>query len=174
MGMFDDRLEDRCGSQLAIGAERMRTLVDTPAVVAAAFDLVDRFPQILADFAGPQVAGLPIEAELPRLAESVRPQLRPRARRLDEWIILRNAVILARIGMIDVDANDAGEEVADVLPGLELVGNAAAVAARKVKVAVLSKRQAARVVPPGGPFEDHLFSFGVAAPGALFANLQPR
>src|SRR5262245_60927269 len=173
MRMFDDRLENRRGSLFAIGTEGMRTFVDAPAVIAATFDFVDRFPQILADFARPEVAGLPIKTELPRLTESIRPQLRPRARRLDQRVVLWNAVIAAGIRMIDVDANDAGEEVANVLSGLELVGNAAAVAARKVKVSVLSKRQAAGVVSAGRPFENHLFRFGVAAPGALFADLKP-
>src|SRR5262245_19941390 len=172
MRMFDDRLENRRGTLFAIGTEGMRTFVDAPAVVAATFDLVDRLPQILADFAGPEVAGLPVKAELPSLAETVRPQLRPRARHLDQRVILRNAVIAACIRMIDVDTNDAGEQVADILPGLELVGNAAAVTARQIKISVLSKRQAARVVPPGRPFENHLFSPGVAAPGAFFADLK--
>src|SRR5689334_12428835 len=97
MRMFNNRLENRRGALLAIGTERMRALVDAPAVVSAAFDSVDRFPQILADLAGPEVAGLPVEAELPRLPKPVRPQLRPCACRPGEGIVLRNAVISAWI-----------------------------------------------------------------------------
>ena len=49
----------------------MRAFHDGPAVVAAFFDLVDHLPQILADFAAPEIAGLAVEAEAPQLPQAV-------------------------------------------------------------------------------------------------------
>ncbi len=59
--------------------EAVRSLEELPAVVpaAAAGRLeVDLFPEILPDIANPHVTGLAVEAELPRVAQPVRPDLR--------------------------------------------------------------------------------------------------
>ena len=54
---------------------------DAPAVIAAALDQLDHFPEILADIADPGLAGVGIEAEPPRIAKAVGPDFGPRARR---------------------------------------------------------------------------------------------
>src|SRR5262249_26793967 len=126
----------------------------------------------LPDLAGPEIAGLSIEGELPRLAKSVRPQFGPRALRFDERVVLWNIVVLARFQMVDVNANNAREKVADVLTGLQFVGDTAPVAAREIQITVLAKRETTGVVPAGRPFEDHLLGLRVAAPGALLADLK--
>src|SRR5690242_13058970 len=103
MRMLDDRLEDRRRSQLALRPKRMRGFAHAPAVVAAALDSQNRFPQILADFAGPQIAAFGIEAELPRLPQAIGPDLGPRSGQADKGIVFRNAVRPAVGWMIDVD-----------------------------------------------------------------------
>ena len=59
------------GPFFAFGPERVSRPPDAPAVVAALLDLVDHLPQVLADFAGPQLAGLAVEAEPPHLPQAI-------------------------------------------------------------------------------------------------------
>src|SRR5262249_44437496 len=73
--VLDNGLEDWRRPFLAFGPERVASLADAPAVVTALLDEVHRLPQILPDFAGPQIAGCGIEADLPRLANAVAPDL---------------------------------------------------------------------------------------------------
>src|SRR5262249_55110169 len=134
--VLDDRRDDRRRPFLAQRAERVTALHDAPAVVAALLDAVDRFPEVLADLAGPQIAGGAVEAVLPRLPQAVRIHLRPRALHGDERVVLRDGVLPAAFLMIDVDAQDRAEQVAEVLPRLQAVGDAAAVAGAEVEEAV--------------------------------------
>src|SRR5262245_21005994 len=71
--VFDDRRQDRRRPFLAFGPEWVCSLLNAPAVVPAFFNLVDHLPQVLAHLACPQVAGLTVEAVLPRLPEPVGP-----------------------------------------------------------------------------------------------------
>src|SRR5262249_48880428 len=71
MGVLDDRFKNRSWPLGAIRAKRVATLVDAPAVVAALLDEVNAFPQILPNLSGPKVAGSPVKAESPSLAETV-------------------------------------------------------------------------------------------------------
>src|SRR5437016_4503758 len=104
MAVLDDRLQDRRRPLLALGAKRMAAFHDAPAVVAAFFDLVDRFPQILADLAGPQIAGRGVEADLPRLPDAIRPDLAARPLMIGKRIVGGNAVVPGGVGPVDVDA----------------------------------------------------------------------
>ena len=53
-----------------LGLERMEPFLDAPAVVAAVLDPVDHLPEVLADVAGPELAGLAVEAELPDVPQA--------------------------------------------------------------------------------------------------------
>ena len=61
--------------------------------------------------------------------------------------------------MINIQPQDRTEQIADVLTGLQSVGDAAAIARREVKHSVRPEPQAASVVSAGGPFEDQLLGF---------------
>ena len=65
---------------------------------------------------------------------------------------------LSPLGLIDVDPQDRAEQVVDLLAGLQLVGDAAAVAGDEIEIAVRAEPDAAAVVPAGGPLEDHLLA----------------
>ena len=83
---------------------------------------MDRFPELPAHVPHEQLAGLTIEAHPPGVAEAVGPHLRPSPRHPDEGIIPGDGVVLARVLVIDVDPQDGGEQVGDVLPRVERVG----------------------------------------------------
>src|SRR5204863_7017477 len=76
--VLDDRGQDRRRPGLAFRAERVCPFLHAPAVVAALLDAVDHLPQVLPDFARPQIAGRGVEADLPALADAVGVNLRPR------------------------------------------------------------------------------------------------
>src|ERR1051326_869611 len=156
--LFDDWFDDGRGTLLAFRTEGVRAFHDAPAVVAAFFDLVDVLPEILADVATPQVAVLGVKAERPRLAQAVRPDLAASALGLHKGIVLGDAVRLVLGGMIDVDAENRGKDVADVLTGFKLVGDAAAVAAADIEEPIRPELEAATVVAARGPLEDDLFA----------------
>src|SRR5262249_31697124 len=55
VAVFDDRNQDRRRPARPLRPERVAAFQHAPAVVAAALDAVNLFPQVLADVAGPQV-----------------------------------------------------------------------------------------------------------------------
>ncbi len=120
VGIFGHRRRNRRGGiGLLARMERVSRFHDAPAVVAAVFDQVDHFPEVLADVARPQIAGLAIEGELPDVAQADAVDLgRPVGviRRAAHWVVLGNAVFFAVGGMIDVDAEDRGEPIARIWP----------------------------------------------------------
>ena len=87
VGMVDRRRQDRRGPAPALGADGLAALEDAPAVVAAALDAVDQLPQLPADVADPEVAGRPVEAHPPGVAQAVGPDLGPGAGELDERVV---------------------------------------------------------------------------------------
>src|SRR5262249_44337558 len=145
----------------------MTALVDAPAVVAAALDHMDHFPQVLAHVADPEVSGRAVQTHAPGIAQTESPQLRARPLNLEERIVLGHGIALARIGTIDVNPQDARAEVAQVLSGQIAVGIAGAVAGREVKAAIESEDQVAAVVAVRLPFEDELAGRGIAAARGL-------
>ena len=94
----------------ALGAERVQALAPVPAVVAALLDEVDLLVQVLADVAGPELAGLAVERHPPDVAQAIGLDLRPRVLRADERVVLRDGVVLAVVLVIDVDAQDLAEQ----------------------------------------------------------------
>src|SRR5262249_18593789 len=141
--VFDDRHEDRRRPPFALGPERVAAFQHAPAVVAATLNAVDLLPQILADVAGPQVAGSAVKAHLPRLAQPVGPDLGVGALAIDEGVVLGDAVVLARVGVIDVDAEDLAPQGTEILPRQVLVSDATGVTGGNVQAAVGTELQAA-------------------------------
>src|SRR5262249_28495498 len=74
---------------------------------------------------------------------------------------------------IDVDAQNGGEVIADVLTGLELVGDAGTVAGADVKEPIGTEAEAAGVVATRGPFEDDLLRSGIGL-GRVAFGLEAR
>src|SRR4051812_1322661 len=125
----------------------MRSLEDAPAVVAAAAAAsrleIDLFPCVLADVRDEEVAGQPIEAETPRVAQAEGPDLRSRrAGRAGEGIRGRNHIAVAA----HVEPKDLSAQVREGLSGLERVAAAAAVADGEVQVTVGAERDLAGVM----------------------------
>ena len=99
--VFHDRL-DVLRARRA-GLEMMRAFADAPAVVAALDDQVHFLPQILADIADPQRAGLPVKAVTPRIAQAVGVNFLARAalahvRLVHKRIVARDAVLQVPAG----------------------------------------------------------------------------
>ena len=153
VGVVDRRREDGGGPAPGLGADRLPPLHDAPAVVAPPFDPVDELPHLPADVAHPEVARLAVEAHLPGVPEAERPDLGARPAQVAEGVVGGDGVGLPRVGVVHVDPEDGGEEVADVLAGVEGVGRgrAGGVAGRDVEEAVGAELQAAPVVPAGEP-----------------------
>src|SRR5262249_52886105 len=95
-------------------------------------------------------------------AQAERPQLAAGALRLQEGVVLRDGVALALVGMIDVEADDAGVEIAYVLAGVVRVGVGRAVARGEVEHAVGAEAEVAAVVAVGLVLEDQLLRREVA------------
>ncbi len=163
MGVCLRRRQDRRRPSPAFDVHRLRALHHAPAVVAPALDLVDHLPQFPADVADPEVAGGVVDAHPPRVAEAERPDLGTHAGDSDERIIGRDAIRLARLGMIDVDAEDAREQVGAVLAGVERIGRRGpgAVAGGEIQAPVVAEVQAAAVVAARPEPQDHLLALRV-------------
>ena len=99
--------EDRRRPDL-LRLDRLRPLHRGPAVVAALLDPVDRLPQLPADVADEQLAGLAVEAHPPGVAEAVGPHFRPGLLHADERVVLRDGVVLALVLVVHVDPQDGG------------------------------------------------------------------
>src|SRR5690349_21715253 len=77
--------------------------------------------------------------------------------RVDKWVVLRDAVRFAGRRIVHVDAQQLGENAAEILTDVELVGNAGAVAGDNVKIAIGAELQTAAVMAAAGPLEDDFF-----------------
>src|SRR4030095_5641739 len=105
-------------------------------IVASLLDPVNHLPQVLADFAAPQVTARAVEAVPPELPQAIGPRFRPRACRADKWIVFGNAVALAGLGMIDIEPEELAVNARQVLADLQLVGDTRAVAGGQIEHAV--------------------------------------
>src|SRR5439155_7220287 len=118
---------------VAPGGITVQALHDVPAEVrtakAARPHAVDLLVAVLPDVADPQVAGLPVETEAPRVAQPIRPDLRPVARLAGERVVGRDPVWLGRPGIgAHVDAQELAEQGVEALPVALRIAAGAAVA----------------------------------------------
>src|SRR5690606_35669709 len=87
-----DRVEPRAAS----GLHAPRALGQRPGIIARTLDAIDLFDAIFADVAVPQLAGLAIEREPPRIAQAERPHL-GRTTVAHERVVVRNRVGLRAV-----------------------------------------------------------------------------
>ena len=141
-----------------------RALHDVPPEVEAPdpgprdVDLLDRS---LPDVADPEVAGRPVEADAPRIAQTGQPDLRAGFTVLScEWVVDREVVGGLGAGVdVDIEAEHLGQERVEMPPGVERIASATAVSGRDVQEPVRPEREAAAVVvaePIGHLQHDHL------------------
>ena len=72
---------------------------------------IDLLPRTLADVADPQIARRPDEAEAPRIAQAVEPDLGPGTGRSDERVVRRDGIWRsARRPDVDIDPQDLAEK----------------------------------------------------------------
>ena len=142
---------------------RLRALHHAPAVIAPALDPVDHLPEFPPDIADPQVAGRPVDAHPPGIAQAERPDLGPNTGGLHERIIGRDAVALAGLGVIDVDPQDARKQVGTILPGQLAVRRRriGSITRGNVKISVITKIQASSVMSARPESDQHLFTLGI-------------
>src|ERR1051325_9198604 len=128
VAVFEDG-HGQAGGGAAHGVVTVEAFHDGPAVVLAAGAAggleVDFFVDVLADVADPEVAGLAVEGEAPRVAQAVRPDLPARGEGVARGDGIRRPV--------DVDAEDLAEELVEVLSAVGGGAGAAAVAAAGVE-----------------------------------------
>ena len=175
--MRDQRRQDGCRPAQAVRAHVLfAAFGDAPAVIAAALDAIDHLPQFPADIARVEFAGLRIEAQPPRIAQSVGPHFAARVGRGDKRIVLGNAIRQARLGTVHVDAEHARQALAEILPANEAVGRVrrTAVARADVEHAVRAEAEVAAVMSPGEPTENHLAARDVHLRRIRFVDTEPH
>ena len=172
---FDGR-QDRCRPVFPVGMDRLRPLHDTPAIVAAAFDAIDHFPEFPTHVSGPKITRLLVKTHAPGIAESVGPNLRARPWQIAEGIVCRDSIFLAFIRVVHVDAKNRGKEIAGVLAGLQRIGRirAPAVAGRNVEVAVRTELQATAIVAARQPRDEDNFAGWIHARRIALGDRKPR
>src|SRR6185436_7368469 len=100
--MLDGGRNRRSGTELAIEIKRMAPFINTPSVVLTAPDEVRALPKILAVITDPDVAGFPVNAHAPGIAQPISPNLGPRIRPADKRIVFRDRIRAAAFRVIDV------------------------------------------------------------------------
>jgi hypothetical protein len=130
-----------------VAVELVRALHQVPAEVGAGQlverDPVDLLPRVLADVGEPEVPGLAVEREPPRVAQPVGDDLPRGVVDVEEGVVGRDPVGL---GGQRVDPQQRPERRGQVLAGLERVAAAAPVAEAEVEPAVRPDLDVAPVV----------------------------
>jgi hypothetical protein len=163
MGMIDNRGQDRTRSTLPLGMNRLPAFHDAPAIIPTTLNTMDQLPELPAHIARPQVTVGSVEAHFPGVAQTKRPDLGPRSLDMDEGIVGGNGVGSRRVGMVNIDPQNRGEEIAQVLAGALRVwrGGAGAVSRGDIEIPIGSKGQAAAVVPSSEPSEQNRLALGL-------------
>src|SRR2546425_8296951 len=107
MAMFDGGENDRRRPELAVEIKRMAAFIDAPTVVFTAPHQVRRFPKVLPVIADPDLTGLFVNRQSPRVAQPVSPIFRSRIFQSDEWIVLGHRVTLRALRVINVNSKYA-------------------------------------------------------------------
>ena len=141
---------------LAVGIHRLAALHDAPAIVAAALHLVDHLHAFPTDIAHPQVAFHAIETHSPRITHAVGPHFAAGSWHFHKGIIRRDAIRAAFVLGIHINTQNAAEQIADVLAGLQAIGRAGrgGVAGRNIQHAVQPEAQATAVMATADPGDD--------------------
>jgi hypothetical protein len=126
---------------------------------------VDLFVPVLSDVGDPEVAGVAVERETPRVPETVGPDLRTGARGVDERIAGRDPD--AAGVALDVETQDLAEEGVGVLAVALRVAARPAIAEAEIEIGVGAEDELAAVVIRErlGLFEQHDLARGVGDVG---------
>ncbi len=175
MRQLDQWREDRRRPDL-LGLDGLRPLHRGPAVVAALLDAVDHLPQLPADVADEQFAGLAVEAHPPGVAQAVGPDLRPRVLHADEGVVLGDRVVLAFVLMVHVDTQNGRKQIGDILSRVERVGRiwVGRVAGGNVEHAVGAEVKIAAVVPALQEGQENLLTRWINARRVSRGDGEPR
>ena len=101
--------------QLRIRVESVKpklvlAFTQVPAVVAAKFDDVDLFPDILPYIGNPEQTGFSIKRHSPWITKSPGEDfLTAQSRLTFERIVCRNGVLLVAFGFVDIDSQDRAQ-----------------------------------------------------------------
>src|SRR5262249_24969044 len=91
----------------------------------------------------------------------------------DEGVVLGNGVILAFVLLVDIDAEDLGQQSLEVLAVFERIVGRAAVPQGNVKIAIRTEADGAAVVVPERPLldaEQHLIGGGIGTIRIVLAD----
>src|SRR2546428_13883168 len=117
-------------------------LHEAPAVVLAPRARgrleVHLLPLVLTDVGDEEIPELPVEAEPPRVAETERPDLGPRARRAPEGVRCRDRV---GSGAGHVDAEERAEELTEILGAAAGIAHTAPITHANIEEAVPPQRE---------------------------------
>ena len=168
MMVLDGRLDQRRRRLLAAREKRMAAFHDAPAGVVPLLHKIRLFPQILAVLARARDARSSCRGTCATDCGSRATRFRAGRRHIDERIVLGDRIRLARLGMIDIDAQHLGQQRRHVLADDVGVGIGGAVAGGDVEHAVVAEDRGAAVMAVGGDFDDGFFRAGddvVGRPG---------
>ena len=162
VGVDDEGWGDGGEGAEGVGFDRLGGFGDAPAVVAAGFDEADHFPEFPADVTTPEAAG-GVEGDFPGVAEAEGVDFRADVGFAEEGVVGGDGVGEAGGGVVDVEAEDGGEEVGVVLTGVAGVGRRGdfGVAGGEVEFGVGAELEVGAVVTAGEPCEEDFFGGGV-------------
>src|SRR5688572_5651391 len=98
MMVFDGRLGIEVRPALALQIERRAALHDAPAVIVALLDEESLLVEVLPVLSAPDVAGLGVGGDSPRIAQAERPDFRAGVFQRGERVVPGNAVMQASRG----------------------------------------------------------------------------
>ena len=150
MRVINDRRQDGCWTTSPFGMRRLVSFHHGPAIIAPPFNPIEHLPAFPADIADPQIAGLAIETHPPGISQSIRPNFAPRPGAAHEGIFGRNSIVFAVVRLIDIDSQDRGQQVTEILTRLENIRGIRRprITRRNIQVTVRAKLQRAAIVPP--------------------------
>ena len=160
MRQGDVRGPDRRGSPLGVGPYVAGAFFDRPAIITAGTNPVNHFPSFPADIPDPQIAGRRVKTHPPRVAKPIGINLGPSAVQVDERVIRRDRIAASLVGVIDVDSQNRGVDIADILAVIEHVGRIGRgdITRRDVEHPVVAEGDRAAVVAARVKLQDRQFA----------------
>ena len=174
--MVFHRRNDRRRTDRHFGTQRRPAFHHRPAAVAPATQLVNHLPRFPAVVRDEHIAALGIDAELPRVPQSVGPNLRPRSRPIHEWVVGWNRVWLLDGSSIHIQSQHGTQEIVHRLAGRQSVRRVRprAVAGGNVQVAVPVEFQATGIMTTRWPCNDDALAVGHRLVRGLAVKRKPR
>src|SRR4051812_24601951 len=159
VGMVFDGRENGSGAAGVLRFYRLTAFEDAPAVIAAGLDAIDQFPEFPTDIGDPEFAGFFVKAHAPGITKTVSVNLGAGVLIVHEWIVFRDGIIFSTGGVMNIDAENGGEKIGDVLAGVEDVGRGGAgrVTCAYVQIVIVAEFEAATVMAAGEPGDKDFF-----------------